>query len=201
MLIGVDKAQKKGKHELKHSMLQEDGNELFFMPIPVGDYIKITPEIEDVIKRRGNKLSKMDTIGLIDVSIDTKRDMEELYSCLVQDHSRFSDSCFLAYNNGIKLIILVENENGVTDVNSIDVWRNEKRWKSYYAAVKRAKYQNKKLPKEPVKPSQLKKTMWTMNKKYGVIFMFCHPLETADVIKKLLNSEGVNDICLKKSNA
>ena len=186
MTIGVDKAQQKGKHELKHGMLVEMGHALIDMPVPVGDYIEITPKIEEVMKRRGHKLSKMDTIGLIGTSVDTKRDIEELYSCLVQDHARFSDSCNLALNNNIRLVILVENINGVTCVDELDKWRNEKRWKSYYAARKKAERMGTKVPRPPVKPSQLKKTMWTINKKYGTEFMFCRPEETALKIVEIL---------------
>ena len=44
MVIGVDKAQQQGKHELKHRQLIEMGHELINIPIPVGDYIQITPQ-------------------------------------------------------------------------------------------------------------------------------------------------------------
>lgn len=188
MKIGVDKAQQDGKHELKHSMLTAMGHKLVDIPIPVGDYITITPQIEEVIQRRGDKLKKLDLIGCINVSVDTKRDMAELYSCLVQDHRRFSDSCFLAHNNGIKLIILVENKDGVTDVDSIGKWKNEARWKAYFHACAAAKKKGAKEPKPPAKPTQLKKTMWTMHQKYGVEFLFCRPEETAGRIVELLDA-------------
>ena len=106
MIIGVDKAQQAGKHDLKHSHLEKLGHELIHIPIPVGDYIEITPKLAEVIKRRGDKLKKMDLIGDIDVSVDTKKDCNELYQDLIQDHARFSDSCFLAQNNNIQLYIL-----------------------------------------------------------------------------------------------
>lgn len=186
MVIGVDKAQQEGKHKLKHRMLEEMGHSLIDIPVPVGDYIKITPEIMEVIKRRGDKLKKMDTIGLINVSVDTKRDIEELYSCLVQGHKRFSDSCFLAANNNIRLIILVENTDGVTSVDELDKWRNEARWKSYFSAKRKAERMGAKAPKPPAKPSQLKKTMWTMNKKYGTEFLFCSPQNAAQRIVDIL---------------
>ena len=187
MIIGVDKAQQDGKHILKHNMLIEMGHTLIDMPVPVGDYIKITPEIEEVMKRRADKLKKMDTIGLINVSVDTKRDIEELYQCLTSGHQRFSDSCFLAHNNGIRLIILIENRDGVTSVDNLDLWKNEKRWKSYFAAKKKAERYGMKPPRSPARPSQLKKMMWTMEKKYAPLkFVFCHPTETAGLICKFL---------------
>lgn len=189
MIIGVDKAQQDGKHDLKHSMLKEMGNQLLDIPVPVGDYIEITDSIKEVIDRRGDKLKKMDLIGLIDVSVDTKRDCEELYQCLMQGHKRFSDSCFLAHNNGIRLIILVENRDGVTSVENLDRWKNEKRWKSYFIARKRAERNGLNPPKPPCKPSQLKKIMWTMHEKYGTEFIFCKPEETASKIVSLLTKD------------
>lgn len=190
MVIGVDKAQQDGKHILKHKMLQDMGHQLIDLPIPVGDYIEITPEIKEVIDRRGDKLKKMDLIGLINVSVDTKRDCEELYSCLMQGHKRFSDSCFLAHNNGIRLVILVENLDGVTSVDNLEKWKNEKRWKSYFIARKRAERAGTKNPKPPCKPSQLKQIMWTMHEKYGTEFVFCRPDETAQKIVEYLTSDN-----------
>ena len=53
MRIGEDKAQQANKHEVKHHMLAEMGHELVPLPVPVGDYIEITSEIQEVIDRRG----------------------------------------------------------------------------------------------------------------------------------------------------
>lgn len=189
MIIGVDKAQQQGKHELKHRQLVEMGHELINIPVPVGDYIQITTPLQEVIDRRGGKLKKMDLIGLIDVSVDTKRDCEELYQCLMQGHKRFSDSCFLAHNNGIRLVILVENLDGVTSIDNFGRWRNDKRWMSYYRLKTKAENMCQKPPKPPAKPSQLKQIMWTMNQKYGVEFRFCRPEETASEIIKILIGE------------
>lgn len=194
MTIGYDKAQKEGKHNQKHNDLIKAGHTLMSIPCPVGDYIVITDNIKEVIKRRGDKLKKMDLIGLIDISIDTKKDIEELYQCLIQDHKRFSDSCFLAHNNNIKLIILIENKDGVTKVDNLNNWKNERGWKRYFFNKKRAERTGSKLPKPPVKPSQLKQIMWTMNKKYGVEFMFCKPSETAGKIIEILGDRREKDV-------
>ena len=39
-------------------MLKDRGHKLVDIPCPVGDYIEITPEIQEVIERRGDKLKK-----------------------------------------------------------------------------------------------------------------------------------------------
>ena len=189
MLIGVDKAQQEGKHIRKHNDLVGMGHELLSIPIPVGDYIEITPKLADIIKRRGDKLKKMDLIGDIEVSVDTKKDCAELYQDLIQDHERFSYSCFLAQNNNIKLYILVENTDGVTSPANLSNWKNEISWKRYFAAKKRAENAGKKAPRPPASPTQLKKIMWTMQQKYGVTFLFCIPDETAKIISDILTGK------------
>lgn len=188
--IGVDKAQQAGKHDLKHNQLIAMGHELIDIPIPVGDYIEITEQLQEVIDRRGTKLKKMDLIGQIKVSVDTKRDIEEIYQCLMQGHKRFSDSCFLAQNSNIRLIILVENTNGVTCVDELEKWRNDTGWKRYFAVKKKSERMGAKLPKPPATPAQLKQIMWTMNKKYGTEFLFCRPDECARKIIELLTGGG-----------
>lgn len=190
--IGVDKAQQAGKHDLKHNKLVAMGHELIDIPVPVGDYIEITEQLQEVIDRRGSKLKKMDLIGPIDISVDTKRDIEEIYQCLMQGHKRFSDSCFLAQNNGIRLIILIENKNGVTCVDELGKWKNDNGWKRYYAAMKKAERMKAKPPKPPATPAQLKQIMWTMNKKYGTEFLFCRPDESAGKIIELLTGGKEN---------
>jgi len=186
LIIGYDVAQKQGKHSIKHNDLIKLGHDLIKLPIPVGDYIRVTPEIAEVINRRGSRLKKMDLIGLIDLSIDTKQNPGELYSNLVQSHQRFSDECLLAKNNGIKLIVLVENLEGIKDYTEIGKWKNESRWKLYFRAKRKAERMGTKPPRSPAKPSQLKKMMHTMMEKYGVEFRFCHPKDTGKIISKVL---------------
>ena len=49
MIIAVDKAQKEGKHDIKHNQLIDLGHELVFLPLPVGDYILVTDAVNEVI--------------------------------------------------------------------------------------------------------------------------------------------------------
>lgn len=186
MLIGYDRAQKSGKHELKHRQLQELGHELVDIPCPVGDYVEITPRMFEVMRRRGAKLKKMDLIGLISTSVDTKRDCEELYQCLVQSHARFSDECRLAFDNGIRLVILTENTEGIRSLEQFAKWKNREGWKRYSRAVRMADYRGKPKPKPPVPAEQLVKTMRTMAERYSVEFQFCDVRDTGRRIVEIL---------------
>lgn len=190
--IGVDKNQlSKGAHEAMHKRMHDalvaDGHDLIPLPIPVGDYIRITPEIEEIIKRRGDKLSKIDLIGRINVSVDTKNSPAELYGDIVGvGHNRFSDSLLRAQDNGIKLYILVENVDGIRAIEEFGKWKNERGWRSYWNRRRKAEREGLRIPKAPQGASQLIKAMFTMQAKYGAAFMFCPPVEMARNIEKLL---------------
>lgn len=194
MKILYDRGQKEGKHELKHRTIKAYGYELEPIPLPVGDYVLFNDKIEDVIKRKGKRgvaIKKMDLLGTYDICVDTKADCEELYGNLIQSHDRFKDEVSLAANNGIRLIILVENTLGIEDYTEIGKFKNEKRWKSYFVAKRRCERLGKKPPKEPATPTQLKKIMYTMQQKYdGLEFVFCAPQDAGKKVAEILEEGG-----------
>ena len=191
--ILVDKAQQAGKHEQKHHDIQERGYELISAPLPVGDYVLVNDRVRDVLARkqsRGTAVKKMDFLGTYSVSVDTKKDMQELYGDVVgKMHARFRDECILAQNNGIKLIILVENTDGITDVRGVAKWQNPRY--TYWARMKamhdKGYALNRKIPaKPPANSVALMKSLLTMQLKYGVEFQFCKPSETGEKIINIL---------------
>lgn len=193
MRIIEDVNNKEGKHEIKHRYFKRNGHELYRVPLPVGDYIAVNDRVLDALRRkrsRGLMIKKMDLMGTYNVSVDSKQDIEELYSNLVQSHERFRDELVLASNNGIRLVILVENRDGVRHYKEIFKWKNEKGWKRYFRARKRAETMCRKPPRPPVKPTQLMKMMHTMMEKYpGVEFQFCKPEEAGERIVQILKGE------------
>ena len=200
MKIGVDKAQKKGKHDLKHQQLVQLGHELVYLPLPVGDYILIDDAVEEVIKRRGDRLKKMDLIGVTKRSVDTKQDMQEVYGNFIgnkhKQHARFRDECILAQQNGIELTILIESAPGVRCLDDVREWHN---WKQVYAYCKRNGIKSGKGmmdridefvshggQKPPVDGEQLCKAMITSAERYGYRWAFCRPADTGKAIIYLL---------------
>ena len=199
MKIAVDKAQKDGKHTVKHSQIENDGHELIFLPLPVGDYILADDTIQEIIKRRGDKLKKMDLIGATKRSIDTKYGMEEIYGDIIgKSHERFRDECILAKNNGIKLYILVENEfvpirvikreavisPYIPDLDHLHKYVNPR---LFIMSQGRQKY-----PKA-TKGITLKKACITMKEKYGVEFIFCHGRDAGWAVTALLEGRYSED--------
>ena len=108
------------------------------------------------------------------IAVDTKENIQEIAANLVGDHSRFRQECINAKNAGCHLYILIETEwttiNSVEDVHS---WYNP-----------RLIYSSKAVTGE-----KLEKIMKTMQKKYGVTFLFCRPEDSANTIIKILNGD------------
>lgn len=190
MQIIEDKGQQKSKHEIKHQWFSDHNVPCVQLPLPIGDYILKNAAVEDVIRRkekRGVPLKKMDFLGSYKKAVDTKRDLQEIIGniCGAQ-HDRFRDECILAKNNGIQLYVLVENEDGIKDTKDLNSWENPRvkiqKW------VTTPSGQRRKVLKYPhaTKGDTLAKAMDTMEAKYGVKFLFCHPDEAGERVLSIL---------------
>lgn len=142
-----DTRQKSGMHELKHSHFEEMGVQIVRNMLPFGDYAK-PPAI----------------------SIDTKANMDEIASNIGSDHKRFKRECIAAKEAGCQLIILVENDDGITSVKDVHKWINPE-------VIYRPR---------SITGDRLQKAMMTMTERYGVRFEFCAPEEAAEKIIELL---------------
>lgn len=173
--------------------------EVLRAPLPVGDYVIATDKVMDVIRRKSARkmeVKKMDFLGSYDVSVDTKKDMQEIVGNICgKAHPRFRDECILAQNNGIKLYVLVENTDGIKTVQDVFKWHNPRlhRYNKIAYMHKYGKWLNVPLPKaEPTSGTILAKAMLTMQLKYGVEFVFCRPEDAGAKVLELLgaNEDG-----------
>lgn len=162
MIIQQDTRQKQKHHLNKEKWFENHGIKVVNSKCIVGDYI---------IPSDGS------------VSVDTKKDIGELYSNLIQQHDRFVRELSLAQELGIKLYILVENEDGIKDIDGILKWKNPQ----YFVWLKKQRQGIK--CKRPVPNQQLLKMLDTMQKKYDVEFRFCAPYESAQTILELLGGK------------
>ena len=144
-----DTRQQTGKHDLKHDMFHSSDIELLRCKLPFGDYAPVPP-----------------------VSVDTKADMNEIAANICgKEHKRFINECKAAKAAGCQLIILVENEIGISDISQVHIWKNPR---SVYSP-------------NCVQGPRLQKAMETISERYGVRFEFCAPEEAAGRIVELLN--------------
>lgn len=197
MILISDKAQQKGKHLIKENWWKNNGVDVLYHPLPVGDYVIANAKVLDVIERkakRGIETKKMDFLGTYDVVCDTKKDIQELIGDICgKQHARFRDEAILAQNNGIKLYILVENKDGVKDVRDLFKWQNPRmhRYNKILYMHRIGKWSNIPEPKAPpTSGSILAKACLTMNLNYGVEFVFCTPNEAGKRVIELLTQEG-----------
>lgn len=108
------------------------------------------------------------------ISIDTKRNMDEIAGNICgAEHNRFINECKAAKAAGCQLIILIENEDGILDISQVHTWINP-----------RSVYSDK-----CVQGARLQKAMETIQERYGVLFQFCNPEESAQRIMELLNEQ------------
>ena len=197
MIIAVDKAQKEGKHDMKHNQLIELGHELVFLPRPVGDYIVVDDAVREVIQRRGDRLKKMDLLGVTKRSVDTKYGMREIYGDIIgKQHERFRDECILAQQNGIDFYVLIESAPEVACFEDVRQWVDWPRLTFYCkqngiktgeGMMDRIKdYVSHGGRKPPVFGEQLYKAMATMAEEYFVKFKFCRPERCGEAVAWLL---------------
>lgn len=156
MNILEDTRQKPGKHDAKDAFFQEAGDRVIRCKLPWGDYA-LAPRI----------------------SVDTKQTIYELAQDIDQDHKRFRNELKEAQDSGCKLYILVENEDGVTDLQSLMLWAES--YQHYQMRVmKNARAQR-------IFGVRLAKACKTMSERYGTEFLFCRPEEAGQKVRELLN--------------
>lgn len=155
LTIYEDVRNKLGHHQLKNDAWAAHGVNVVRNKLPYGDYARA-----------------------FDVTVDTKKDIQELCMDVFSDHRRFRDSAILAMECGSVMVVVVENEDGVRSLEDLEKWvepdksfnlrkkrnANAKRWEgSTLAAACR--------------------TMWT---RYGLEFDFCAPDEAWNVVMRHL---------------
>ena len=150
MVLIEDSRQQANKHELKHKRWAELGVPLTRSKVVVGDYC-LPPR----------------------TAVDTKASISEIAQNIGggrDEHQRFIRELKLAQDLDCKLYVLIENTEGVEDIDGLNSWRNP-----------RTDYSP-----DCIQGTRLAKAMHTIESRYGCTFMFCTPEEAADIIVDLL---------------
>lgn len=168
MTIIEDVGQKQGQHE----------------------NIRLHCEGKGIILRR-QKLNTGDYILAPRIAVDTKQGMGEVYGNLVQDHDRFRNECIRAQEDGTLLVILIENDEGMSCLDDVERWDNPRVHEYYakyaWALAARKNGKTVKLPAPPINNKRLIRMMETMTERYGVQWAFCSYEETGAKVVEILS--------------
>ena len=173
--VAVDKNQFAGSHGIAnaklHIKLKSYGVDIIPLPLPFGDYVLATDALLDTVKRRGDKLKKMDLVGDIKVSVDLKAGGLDEVAMNIQSssHERFRDEAILAQKCGCRLYVLVQDEK-VRTVDDVPTWKSKRK-------------------KSKVNAASLAKAMKTMSDKYGFKWMFVSEKNSGRAVMYLLTGK------------
>lgn len=103
--------------------------------------------------------------GTDTVTVDRKRNLQEVAQNLFDQHGRFMREVRRAYDRGIKLVLLIEQGGGIRKIDDV---RN---WKSKYGVVSGA---------------SLADRMFRVHIAYGTEFLFCDKRSTGRRIVEIL---------------
>lgn len=176
MRIGVDKNQLSGSHAManapKHRQMTKAGATLEPLRLPYGDYVLIDNEIQGVLDGM-QEPRKKDYRGHIKRSIDTKRDIPELWMDVTRDHERFKKEILRAREDGADFIILIEDASAECMEDVYFYHRPE---------IVRGKHRQ-----SEIKGESLYRCMCTISERYGVRFEFCTRRTAGKKIMELLD--------------
>ena len=186
----------KKSNEANHRRMMSMGHELMPLPLPFGDYCKITDGVAETVKRRGDKIKKMDLVNDIKVAIDRKNSIDEICGNLCssqREHERFREEAITAQKAGAKFYVVIETEEKIRCLDDIRKWSNPRlhRYNKINYMHRLGKWQNVKNSgsRPPCDNIRLMKTMYTMAQKYSIIWVLCSPYESAEIITKILGGE------------
>ncbi len=170
-VIQIDTRQQAGKHEVKNEWWALHGVPTVRLKLDFGDYMT------DGSNR----------------SIDTKRSIDEIAQNINgKQHDRFKRECQRAASAGYRLIILVENYDGINSLDDLKAWTNTHCGYCVHFKKKACNPRDngekcrKHGTRKPIQGERLARAMSTMSERYGVRFEFCNPNESARRICELL---------------
>lgn len=175
MMILEDSRQKPKKHTHIEQWMRSHG--VAFMPrasaLPFGDYI-----------RDGSN-----------ISVDTKKDVQELAMDVGRDHERFKRECLRARDAGWRLYVLVEQHPEYNDREKLEGWVPTVCRRCHHVRLGRCKGPStqggRRCPAgwKPMQGQTIAAICERMEERYGVVFRFCSMRDTARIICELLGVE------------
>ena len=164
MILIEDSRNQVGKHKNIADYCRRKGIPIVRKCLSVGDYV----------------LSEDGENPINNISVDTKADcMELLKNVMSDDHRRFRDECIRAKEQGIQLVVLIEEALpfGKLELWEVPRWKSSNQWHRYGD------------PMTKVDPKAFRKALLTMTVRYGVKFRFCSRRQSPARVIKYLTGE------------
>lgn len=111
--------------------------------------------------------------GKPDRSVDRKKDMTEMYNCVVNDKSRFMKEVRRCYEKHIKLYILIEHSPQIKTLEDVPKWKNK------YGTIS---------------SREIMERLYRLHISYGVEILFCSKRQTAKKIIEIL-TQNIDKQC------
>lgn len=195
MQIAVDTNQFSGSHgasnRKKHRQLEQIGVELIPVPLPFGDYALIDDSVREILDKKADKVKKKDLESVIKLSVDTKKNLDELCGNVCQQHERFKRELLKPIQHNSKLVILVEHGEDVKCLGDVYFWQNSRKHELRWKTVNGKRVKDV-ISAKAVDGNQLYKSLCTMRDRYSVDIQFCSKEETGKRIIEIL-SGGLGD--------
>lgn len=106
--------------------------------------------------------------GNTSISVDRKKDMQEMYNCVVNDKSRFMKEVRRCYEKRIKLYVLIEHGGQIKSLADVP------KWKPKYGSIS---------------SREIAERLYRLHISYGVEFLFCDKRSTGRRIVEILTDE------------
>lgn len=173
MILLEDTRNQIDKHKIKNKWFTDNGIEIRRTKLYVGDYTLPTNQT---------------------ICVDTKETILEIISDVCgKDHARFIREIERAEEINSMLYVLIENTDGVRDINELFKWQNPRmhRYNKILYMHRLGKWQNIPEPKgKPTSGQTIAKALLTIEAKHpNVKFLFCTPQESGKKIIELLKGK------------
>lgn len=106
--------------------------------------------------------------GKSNISIDRKKDLQEMYNCLCNDKGRFMKEVRRCYDKGIKLYVLIEHGGQIKTLADVP------KWKPKYGFLN---------------SREIMERLYRLHISYGVEILFCDKRSTARKIVEILTRQ------------
>lgn len=105
--------------------------------------------------------------GQPNLTVDRKKDMQEMYNCVVNDKSRFYKEVRRCHDKGIKLYILIEHSSQIKTLEDVP------KWKSKYGTIS---------------SREIMERLYRLHISYNVEVLFCDKRSTGRRIVEILTN-------------